>query len=240
MHQDKKSFRILGVIPARYNSSRFPGKPLVMIDGKTMLRRVFDQCCKSKLSDTIIATDDERILEEVNSWNLNVKCILTSDQHNSGTDRMFEAIEKYSDVFDGYINVQGDEPFVEPRTIDSIINTMEVYQDLRVIITIVEELLPIEFRNRNVVKALVDADNNISSFFRSCVYRKNPNIFRHVGIYGMTHSVMEEVKYLKPTENENIDKLEQLRWLDNGILIFCDKSDTKSISIDTPEDLAKI
>lgn len=245
MRKDKKSTGILGVIPARYNSTRFPGKPLADINGKTMIRHVYEKVKKSNVSDVIIATDDIRISEEVSSWGLNVIAVMTKDSHQSGTDRMFEAIEKYENFiginYEGYINIQGDEPLINPIDINKIHNSINSYSDIKVIITMVEELSEDMFpTSRNIVKAIVNVDGMISGFFRAPIFCYNPNIQRHIGIYGMTREVMLEIKKLSSSPNEEMENLEQLRWLDNKILMFAEHSSYKSIGIDTPEDLEKV
>jgi len=240
----------IGIIPARFASSRFPGKPLVEIHGKTMIRRVYEQAMKSNsLSDVVVATDDERIANEVNSFE--GKVFLTGSHHQTGTDRCAEVIEKYFPQIDEYaviINIQGDEPFIDPIQIDHL---AECFQNQEVqLATLVKSFYHIaELNNPNTIKVVCDLKGNALYFsrlpipFERDASHANLDLtkhLRHIGIYGYRASVLKEISKLLPSHLEETEKLEQLRWLENGYKIMTARSEHESWSIDTPEDLKKV
>jgi 3-deoxy-manno-octulosonate cytidylyltransferase (CMP-KDO synthetase) len=238
--------KILGVIPARFASTRFPGKPLVDIAGKTMVQRVYEQVKKATLvSDVVVATDDVRIMDHVQSFG--GKAVMTSATHPSGTDRCFEAYQLMNDEFNYVINIQGDEPFIRPEQIDLLAALLngETY-----IATLVKELKDQEsLFNANVVKAVVSLSGKALYFSRSPipharnskedVWLSQHKYFKHIGMYAYRTDVLEALTKLPVSPLEKTESLEQLRWLDNGYEILTTETKSETIGIDTPEDLQK-
>lgn len=238
--------KILGVIPARFASTRFPGKPLIDIAGKTMVQRVYEQVKKSTLiTEVVVATDDTRILDHVQSFGGNA--VLTSAQHPSGTDRCYEAFQKMGKDFTYIINIQGDEPFIRPEQIDLLaaLLTGDAF-----IATLVKELKDQEsLFNPNVVKAVVNVKGKALYFSRSPVPHARNTVegewlsrhkyFKHIGMYAYRIDILEELTKLAVSPLEKIEALEQLRWLDNGYEIVTTETKSETIGIDTPEDLQK-
>ena len=234
---------IIGVIPARYASTRFPGKPLIDIGGKSMIQRVYEQCKKtSVLSDVIVATDDDRIAEHVLSFG--GKVIMTADTHQSGTDRCAEVISTYKGKCDAVINIQGDEPFIDPKQIELLASAFT--EESTQIVTLIKKIKSEEeVRNPNVVKAIANKNNQAIYFSRSPIpYRRNPGVdityFKHVGIYGYRKQVLAEITQLPMGKLEQAESLEQLRWVENGYSIVLKETDLETIAIDTPDDLDKV
>lgn len=239
---------ILGVIPARFASTRFPGKPLTVINGKTMIRRVYEQASSSeKLQKVVVATDDERIFNEVKSFGGEV--VMTSDQHRSGTDRCAETVGKVAGAWDAVINIQGDEPFIQPQQIDLL---AALFSDAEVQIgTLVKKLSdPADLDNPNTMKVVLDSKNNGMYFSRSAIpfvrgaekteWLKHHFFYKHIGIYGYRTSTLLELTKLAPGKLEIAESLEQLRWLENGYSIRTAFTELETISIDVPEDLQKL
>lgn len=243
---------ILGIIPARYDSSRFPGKPLAMINGKSMIQRVFDQVKKSsRINEVIVATDDVRILDHVKDFGGNV--MLTSPNHLNGTLRCYEVFEKTNSLNPGFysavVNIQGDEPFINPEQIDQVCNTLTnknaAIATLAKTIDDKEELFSentVKVVFSNTKKAIYFSRNPIP-FMRSCEKKdwlSNATFYKHIGIYGFSSKILEHIVALKPTKLELAESLEQLRWLENGLEIDIDITNYESIGIDTPEDLKNL
>lgn len=239
---------ILGVIPARFASTRFPGKPLIVINGKTMIRRVYEQASASqKIQKVVVATDDERIFNEVKSFG--GEAVMTSDQHRSGTDRCAETVSKVSGQWDVVINIQGDEPFIQPEQIDLLAG---LFADPEVEIgTLVKKLSdPADLDNPNTMKVVLDAKNNGMYFSRSPIpfvrgeekqnWLKKHFFYKHIGIYGYRTGILSELTKLIPGKLEIAESLEQLRWLENGYTIRTAFTTMETISIDAPEDLEKL
>ncbi|MEE2953788.1 MAG: 3-deoxy-manno-octulosonate cytidylyltransferase [Bacteroidota bacterium] len=232
--------KILGVIPARYASVRFPGKILEPILGESMISRVYKQALKSNsLSKVIVATDDTRISNHVEDFKGNV--VLTSSKHKSGTDRCNEVITKLNEKYDAIINIQGDEPFIDPKQIEQVAlllnNKSTQIATLAKHITIKDEL-----SDTNTPKVFFDKNMFAKKFVR-LLNEKDLNeqkVYKHIGIYGYQASILSKIAKLKPTKNELNQKLEQLRWLDNGYNIIVGITTKESSSIDTPEDILKI
>jgi 3-deoxy-manno-octulosonate cytidylyltransferase (CMP-KDO synthetase) len=235
--------RVLGIIPARYESSRFPGKPLALIGDKAMLRHVYDNVMVSGLfENVIIATDDKRIFEAARSWNADV--VMTSSAHPSGTDRIAEAAKSIEEEYDVIINIQGDEPFIlaEPlRQLISLFNEENVE-----IGTLVGELRENEVESPDIVKAVLDVKGKALYFSRAAIpfvrdkYKLTGTAFlKHIGIYGYRRAVLEQIVRLPPSSLELAESLEQLRWLENGFNIFAVKTNYRLLAVDTPEDLIK-
>jgi 3-deoxy-manno-octulosonate cytidylyltransferase (CMP-KDO synthetase) len=238
--------KILGVIPARFASTRFPGKPLVEIAGKTMVQRVYEQVKKATLiTEVVVATDDARILDHVEGFG--GKAVLTSVDHPSGTDRCFEAYQLMNDEFNYVINVQGDEPFIKPEQIDLL---AALLNGDTFIATLVKELKDQEsLFNTNVVKAVINVKKKALYFSRSPIpharniaedaWLSQHKYFNHIGMYAYRTDVLEELTKLPVSLLEKTESLEQLRWLDNGYEILTAETKSETIGIDTPEDLQK-
>jgi 3-deoxy-manno-octulosonate cytidylyltransferase (CMP-KDO synthetase) len=245
--------KILGIIPARYASTRFPGKPLALIDGKSMIRRVYEQCQECRdLSRIIVATDSKAIMTHVAGFGGEV--VMTSDKHQSGTDRCAEVMEKIRTARtyikpDAVINVQGDEPFIEPAQISEVVRAFKdesvMVATLAKKITTLEDLL-----DPNVVKVAFARDHRALYFSRSPIpylrnhpreeWLANGTFFRHVGIYGYRPDVLDQLVKLPASALEESESLEQLRWLDAGCEITVGETDFETFAIDSPADLLKI
>ncbi|MEZ4826210.1 MAG: 3-deoxy-manno-octulosonate cytidylyltransferase [Bacteroidia bacterium] len=234
---------ILGVIPARFGSSRFPGKPLVDIRGKSMIRRVYEQCCKaSALSLVVVATDDDRIFDHVRAFGGEV--VMTGKQHLSGTERMAEVAQKYAD-FSHFINIQGDEPFIDPGQVNQV-GELLLGESTPDIVTLARPVLEKEaLSNPNLVKVVMDNSGNALYFSRSVIpFPRHPQAetmwYKHIGIYGFARPVLLKVPAMPPSPLEVCESLEQLRWLANGYKIRVGLTDKEALSVDTPEDLSEI
>ncbi len=244
--------KILGIIPARFGSSRFEGKPLVKIDGISMIERVYRQCEKCTNLDYIaVATDDKRIENHVVGFGGNV--VMTSKKHSSGTERCAEALEiLFIDKninFDVVINIQGDEPFINPQQIDKLAS---IFNKNKINIATLKKKINSEndIFNPNVVKIVTDNFDNALYFSRSPIpylrgieqnkWIENNTFYKHIGIYAYSSTVLKEIVKLKTTKSENSECLEQLRWLENGFKIKVLETEFESISVDTPEDIEKI
>jgi len=238
--------KILGVIPARYASTRFPAKPLADIDGKSMIQRVYLQALKSKkLSDVVVATDHKEIFDHVKSFQGAV--VMTSEFHISGTDRCFEALTKHSDSFDYVINIQGDEPFIAPEQIDLLASLLDGNTQLATLAKKIDA--EDQLFNPNVVKVIFNKNQEAIYFSRSTIpYLRNfdqakwlqtGTIYKHIGMYAYRTDVLEKITQLEASTLERAESLEQLRWLENGFPIKVAETKIETIGIDTPEDLSK-
>jgi 3-deoxy-manno-octulosonate cytidylyltransferase (CMP-KDO synthetase) len=238
--------KVLGIIPARYGSSRFPGKPLIDLKGKTMIQRVYEGAKKSTLlSDVIVATDDQRIVDEVKRFGGNV--LLTKESHPSGTDRCGEIASQYVDI-DVIVNIQGDEPLVDYRQLDALISAFDDAQTKIATLGIKDVTLE-DINNTNRIKIVVDHKQNALYFSRSAIpnfanSKGNPldmyPFFRHIGLYAYRASVLKELVELQPTKLETIESLEQLRWLYYGYSIRVVETTIETPNIDVPEDVKKV
>ena len=239
--------RILGIIPARYNSGRFPGKPLADIGGKSMIQRVYEQSEKCKLLSTVfVATDDDRIFERVMEFGGQVKM---TAKHNSGTERCNELAQNLEEKFDVVINIQGDEPCINPEQISQVAT---LFSDKNTAIaTLAKQIKTVnELLNENTVKVVFDENNfalNFSRFpipepksFDAEKWFIHNNFYRHIGIYGYRTKVLQEICELKQTEREKTEQLEQLRWLENTYKIKVKETELESHSIDIPKDIEKL
>lgn len=241
--------RFVCIIPARYDSTRFPGKPLVDIGGKTMIQRVYEQASKA-LPDVYVATDDKRIFDAVTAFG--GKAIMTSDQHKSGTDRCYEAFSKLEEWFDVVINVQGDEPFIQPEQINELQKCFDdVETQIATLAKKITEKDGFEFLNNpNNPKVVINSRNEAMYFSRSIIPYKRGletsnwiskhSYLKHVGIYAYRADILSELTFLEQSTLEIAESLEQLRWLENGYRIKVGLTDVETIGIDTPEDLEKI
>mgnify|MGYP000918860155 CR=1 FL=1 len=239
--------KILGIIPARYESTRFPGKPLADIAGKPMIQHVYERCLQTKtLSKVVVATDNQLIYDTVIAFGGEV--VMTSKEHYNGTSRCIEVAKKLcpSDLakeylYDYVINIQGDEPLINPNQIDELTH---LFKDANAqIITQVKKETDLSLlQNPNVVKAVFDNEFYATDFYRKLetTIVQNQSFYKHIGIYGFQTSVLRQIVKLAPTENELRLHLEQLRWLDHGFKIKVGITEYESISVDTPDDLEKV
>lgn len=236
--------RTLGIIPARYASTRFPGKPLADIQGKPMIQWVYERC-KESFGHLVVATDDYRIVSAVHKFG--GEAVLTADNHKSGTDRCYEAyciIKKQVETsFDIIVNIQGDEPLVSPAQIESLIAcfTEEEFEIATLIQPFAAEEDP---ENSNIVKVTTDKSGKALAFSRSPIPISlgDPEAiyFKHIGMYAFRPGILERIQALTPTEGEKAENLEQLRWLENGYTIQTRITEYASVGVDSPEDLEKV
>lgn len=238
--------KVLGIIPARYNSSRFPGKPLIDLKGKTMIQRVYEGALKSeKLSRVIVATDDLRIFNEVKRFGGEV--MMTKDTHPSGTDRCGEVANHFSDI-DVVVNIQGDEPLVDFRQLNALITAFED-ENTKIASLGIKDVTLDDINNTNRIKIVVDSKNNALYFSRSPIPNfvnskgnplENYPFYRHIGLYAYRTSILKELVQLEPTKLEMIESLEQLRWLYYDYSIRIVETTIETPNIDVPEDVEKV
>lgn len=243
--------KILGVIPSRYGSSRFPGKPLAMINGKSMIKRVYEQAEKAScLKHLVVATDDNRIYDHVAGFGGNV--IMTDSSHSSGTERCNEVtqlLKKQKKYFDIVINIQGDEPLIDPSQIDklgSCFTNPEV--QIATLIKKIED--QIDLFNPNTVKVVFDKNLFALYFSRSAIpylrdfdkekWLQYHPFYKHVGIYAYKTDVLNTISNFDKGQLETPESLEQLRWLEYGCKIKLEITESENIDVNTPEDLSKI
>jgi 3-deoxy-manno-octulosonate cytidylyltransferase (CMP-KDO synthetase) len=238
--------KTLGVIPARYASTRFPGKPLIDIDGKTMIQRVYEQALKSALDKVVVATDDERIAAAVSKFGGDY--VMTSQDHQSGTDRCAEVVKNLPG-FDVVINIQGDEPFIDPSQINLV---RDCFVDEKVqLATLVKEIhSDEELFNPNIPKVVIGHQEQALYFSRQPIpYLRNipmenwvtaHQFYKHIGIYGYQTSTLLAITQLKPSTLELAESLEQLRWIEHGYQIQTKVTTMETLAIDSPSDLLKI
>lgn len=239
---------IAGIIPARYASTRFPGKPLIDIKGKTMIQRVYDQASQTQSLDiVVVATDDERIYQHVKSWGGNV--VMTGEEHPSGTDRCWDALQQLDGTYDYVINIQGDEPFIDPSQIDTL---AEVLKDGTTELATL--IIPVDSHevlfDMGEVKVTLNENMEALYFSRMVIpyikgveqkdWHRHFNYFRHVGMYAYRTDVLQQVTQLPVSSLEKAESLEQLRWLEKGFKIKCAITNFDSHCIDTPEDIDKV
>lgn len=243
-----KALKYIAIIPARYASTRFPGKPLAMLGGKPVIQRVWEQV-SSVVDAAVVATDDERIAQAVESFG--GRAIMTSPNHKSGTDRCWEAYQKQGEEFDVVINVQGDEPFIAHSQLRAI---MACFEDENTdIATLVKPFAEEDglsaLENPNSPKVILDNDSCAVYFSRSVIpylrgveredWLKHHTFYKHIGMYAFRRYVLGEVTALPQSTLEKAESLEQLRWLENGYKIGVGISDVETVGIDTPEDLER-
>jgi 3-deoxy-manno-octulosonate cytidylyltransferase (CMP-KDO synthetase) len=245
--------RVLGIIPARYASTRFPGKPLVLIGGKSMLQRVYEQAqlCM-KIDRILVATDDTRIEDHVRSFGGDV--MLTASFHLSGTERIGEVVHRLSSEeksfsYDIILNIQGDEPFLDPRQLDDLISA---FNEKSVMIATLHKRIAdsSELFNPNVVKVVSDAKHFALYFSRSPIpfnrdhpetaWTSSAEYYKHIGLYAFRSEIFQNLLQLTPDPLEQAESLEQLRWLSHGYRIKLILTTIENIAIDTPEDLLKL
>lgn len=242
--------KVVGIIPARYESSRFPGKPLAIIKNKPMIQHVFEQAKKAdQLDEVIVATDDSRIEKVVH--NFGGKVLMTKASHTSGTERCAEIHKKLKnkgELFDVIINIQGDEPFIDPNQINLVASCFN--EGTVQIATLSKNINnEKELFNPNVVKIISDVEGNAIYFSRQTIpfimgqktekWIQFSKHYKHIGIYGYLASVLEKIVNLPPSYLEESENLEQLRWIENGYSIKVKETDIESFGVDVPEDLLK-
>ena len=241
--------KVLAIIPARYASTRFPGKPLVLIEGKPMIQRVWEQAQKANTLDHIvIATDDDRIAQAAQQFGAIVK--MTSPHHPSGTDRIWEVASSEPD-YDLVFNIQGDEPFLDPDILNRAVTDARQNPQADIITAVTPIQSESEFHDPNIVKAVIDGHGRALYFSRApipfCRDSNNQkdqdpleNTFRHLGLYLYRRSALARFTQLPPSPLELREKLEQLRALEAGMTLRAITVAHAPVGIDTPEDLARL
>lgn len=243
-----KPLKFIVIIPARYASTRFPGKPLALLGGKPMIQRVYEQVA-GVVEDVVVATDDERIYNAVEAFGGRV--VMTSANHKSGTDRCWEAYQKQGEEFDVVINVQGDEPFIAHSQLKAIMACFE--DEVTDIATLVKPFTEEDglaaLENPNSPKVVLDKQSRAIYFSRSVIpylrgvereqWLKTHTYYKHIGMYAFRADVLREVTSLAQSPLELAESLEQLRWLENGYKIGVGISNVETVGIDTPEDLQR-
>lgn len=234
-----KDMKCAVIIPARYASTRFPGKPLALLAGKPMIQHVCEKAAASKAGLVAVATDDRRIADAVESFG--GTAVMTSPAHPSGTDRIAEALTVLGGEYDLVVNVQGDEPLIPTSVIDELIDVMRADPELPMATVAVPGNRATMTENN--VKVVFGSNGNALYFSRSMIpFLRNGGVecgvWLHWGIYAYRRSALEKFVSLPPGKLENAEKLEQLRALENGIAIRVVTSDLQSIGVDTPADLA--
>jgi len=238
--------RIVGIIPARYASSRFPGKPLVSIAGKSLIQRVVEQCEQAEsLAETVVATDDQRIYDAVKSF---CRVEMTGSNHPSGTDRVAEVAAKID--CDGIVNIQGDEPLIDPMVIDTVAKGLS-NSVMTTAATLIKDQS--EYDNPNVTKAVISASGRALLFSRRTIpfLREHATesvyaqlacypFLKHLGIYGYQKETLQRLVSLPESPLEKVERLEQLRALENDIPIQVFNVDYECIGVDVPEDVEKV
>lgn len=240
--------KFIGIIPARYASTRFPAKPLAILGGKPVIRRVYEQV-EGVLDEVYVATDDERIEAAVKDFG--GKVVMTSPNHKSGTDRCYEAYMKVGNGCDVVVNIQGDEPFIQRSQLEAV---KACFDDAATqIATLVKPFAPEDglaaLENPNSPKVVVNKNMNALYFSRSVIpylrnvakeeWLKQHTYYKHIGLYAYRAEVLKEITALLQSPLELAESLEQLRWLENGYTIKVGISDVETIGIDTPQDLAR-
>lgn len=239
--------KILGVIPARYASTRFPGKPLADIGGKSMIQRVYEQAEQAAdLDEVLVATDDARIFRHVQKFG--GEAVMTSPDCNSGTERIVEVARSYPEC-GAFVNIQGDEPFIDPVQIDQVCGLLATTGPR--IATLLRPMQDLGLlHNPNVVKVVRAADGRAMYFSRSPIpylrnespedWSKANSFYQHIGIYGYTAEAIAAIAEMPPSVYEAAESLEQLRWLEHGLPIYTALTTVETLAVDTPEDLERI
>jgi len=239
--------KILGIIPARYASSRFPGKPLVDIGGKTMIQRVYEQAKKCRsLSEVIVATDDDRIFKHVTGFG--GVAVMTGSNHQSGTDRCAE-VARLHPGYDVIVNIQGDEPFIDPEQITKLTNCFND-ADTQLATLVKRIFTEQELHNTNSPKVVINKLSEAIYFSRATlphIRGQEPEnwlefhvFYKHIGIYGYRADVLQQITLLPVSPLEKAESLEQLRWIDNGYRIKVAETELETHAVDVPEDLEKL
>lgn len=248
MKKMDKKLHFVAIIPARYASTRFPGKPLALLGGKPVIQRVYEQV-SAIVEEAVVATDDERIFAAVEAFGGRV--VMTSTEHRSGTDRCYEAYQKLGKAYDVVINVQGDEPFIAHSQLRAIMSCFDdEHTQIATLVKPFAEEDGIEaLENPNSPKVVVDAASKAIYFSRSVIpylrgverteWLKHHTFYKHIGMYAFRSEALREVTALPQSSLEKAESLEQLRWIENGYKIGVGISDVETVGIDTPEDLAR-
>jgi 3-deoxy-manno-octulosonate cytidylyltransferase (CMP-KDO synthetase) len=240
---------IIGIIPARYASTRFPGKPLVLINGKPMIQHVYERA-RQVLDEVVVATDDERIFTAVEAFG--GKVVMTRTDHPSGTDRCYEAYTKLESKADVVVNIQGDEPFIQSSQIQTLVDCFD--SPSTEIATLVRAFTTDDGKENlfspNHPKVVMNSRGEALLFSRSVIpylrgvdadeYLEKGLFYAHIGIYAFRSMVLRKLVNLTPSSLEKAESLEQLRWLENGYAIRCGVTTERTVGIDTPEDLLKL
>lgn len=243
-----EELRFIAIIPARYASTRFPGKPLALLGGKPVVQRVYERV-KSVIPNAVVATDDERIYDAVKAFGGDV--VMTSPNHKSGTDRCWEAYQKQAQEYDVVINVQGDEPFIAQSQLRSIMACFD--DEATDIATLVKPFAAEDglqaLQNPNSPKVVLDSASRAIYFSRSVIpylrgvepeeWLSKHTFYKHIGMYAFRVDALREVTSLPQSSLEKAESLEQLRWLENGYKIGVGITNVETVGIDTPEDLAR-
>ena len=238
--------KVIGIIPSRYASTRFPSKPLHMIKGKTMIQRVWEQAWKSKLDAVVVATDDMRIADEVLKFG--GQYAMTDPNLRSGTDRCREALYILDEQYDAVVNIQGDEPFIDPNQINQVIEL--IGRDDTQLATLAKRIEDKdELFSPNTVKVVMDKQGNALYFSRNPIpfmrnlghdkWLQNGEFHKHIGLYAYKTETLCQIAAMPSTPLETAESLEQLRWMENGLRIRVGITQLDSISIDTQEDLER-
>ena len=236
--------RVLAVIPARYASTRFPGKPLVDIQGKPMIQHVWERVQQvAAIQHAVIATDDARIQQAAEGFGAEV--CMTRPEHPSGTDRVWEVASQFP-AYDWVLNVQGDEPFINPEHLEAAIAAIQAHPQADIITLVTPLIAPEDWQDPNIVKAVLAQDGRVLYFSRAAVpfHRDAHELprqgFRHVGLYLYRRSALEHFTQLPPSPLELLEKLEQLRALEAGMQCYAVLVSKAPIGVDTPQDLVRI
>ena len=238
--------KVVGIIPARYASTRFPGKPLALIKGKPMIQRVYEQALKSALDAVVVATDDVRIADAV--MDFGGQYVMTDPNHRSGTDRCCEAMDLLETQYDAVVNIQGDEPFIDPRQIDLVLQLIS--RDDTELASLAKRIEDAdELFSPNTVKVVMDKEGKALYFSRHPIpFMRNEErntwldkgtFYKHIGIYAYKADTLRQIAAMQPTPLEKAELLEQLRWLENGMCIRMGVTQTENVSIDEPTDIEK-
>jgi 3-deoxy-manno-octulosonate cytidylyltransferase (CMP-KDO synthetase) len=237
----------IAVIPARYAATRLPGKPLVTLAGTPMIERVWQRAKRAKkISRVIVATDDERILQAVAAFGGDA--VMTRSEHRSGTERVAEvAVHSTNDNEEIFVNVQGDEPLIEPDAIDTLVEAIESDENVSIATLMVPIAKPADIMDPNIVKVVLDFDDNALYFSRApipWVRDRNAPVHaqhkKHLGLYAFRRAALLDFPTLPIGDLERIEQLEQLRWMENGYKIRVAETEHDSVSVDVPEDVERV
>jgi 3-deoxy-manno-octulosonate cytidylyltransferase (CMP-KDO synthetase) len=241
---NSKGTKVLAVIPARYASSRFPGKPLATIAGRPMIQHVVERVKRAQnVSRVVVATDEKSIKDAVEAFG--GEAVLTRHDHATGTDRVAEvALHETAEI---YVNVQGDEPLIDPGTIDSVVSAMLEDETMQIGTPCTAIDQPNDIMDPNIVKVVRDFESNALYFSRAPIpwvrersAAGDVRHWKHLGLYAFRREVLVEYPTLPPGELERIEQLEQLRWLENGFVIGVVETDYDAVSVDVPSDIERV
>ncbi len=241
--------KFVGIIPARYASTRFPGKPLADIWGKPMIQHVYERASQV-LETVVVATDDQRIFRAVEAFG--GRAVMTSERHKTGTDRCYEALTKLPEYYDVVINIQGDEPYIATEQIEALKRCFDANGTQ--LATLIKPFAPDatyqDLQNPNAPKVVVNQHDEAIYFSRSVVpylrgvapdeWAQRHTYYKHIGIYAYRTDILAQITRMEQTPLEKAESLEQLRWLENGLRIRVAVTNAENVSIDTPDDLAAL